>query len=102
MSRLSIASWKDSLSKHHQELRTGILIHNFLPALKGLPLTDTEYAQISDKAGNVSQVDEMIAILHTKTRRHFDNFCSVLEENEYQHWARRLRGEDNGHQGTLT
>ena len=99
VSRLSITPWKEALNKHHQELRTGILVHNFLPDLKGLPLTDTEYAQICDKAGNVFQVDELIEILRTKTRAHFDKFCSVLEENGYQHWARRLKGEGNGCQG---
>ena len=83
--------WKQSLKKHHQALRTGIIINNFLPKLNELPLTDTEYSQIHDLKDNMKQVDELIRILKTKTRMHFDRFCSILEQNDYWHWATALR-----------
>ena len=99
MRRLSINSWKESLNKHHQELRTEIRINNFLPELRQLPLTPIEYERIKGKTDNISQVDELIETLRTKTRKHFDQFCSVLERNGYKHWARKLRGEDSGDEG---
>ena len=98
MGRLSIGSWKESLSKHHQELRTGICVDNFLPELRK-PLTEIEYGRIEGKTDNISQVDELIKTLRTKTREQFDQFCSILERNGYAHWARRLRGEDSGDKG---
>lgn len=95
MGKLSIEPWKESLNEHHQELRTGIIVCNFSPELHKLPLTEIERARIEDKPDNVSRVDELIRILLTKTKEHFDMFCSVLEENGYKHWADRLRGEAN-------
>ena len=96
MERLSIEMWKESLNKHHQELRTGVIVHNVLPELHKLPLTEVELTQIWNKPDNVSQVDELITVLKTKTKEHFDKFCSVLEENGYKHWTEKLRGEENG------
>lgn len=96
MERLSIEPWKESLNKHHQELRTGIIVRNFLPELSQLPLTEIECAQIRSKPDDVAQVDELIMILKTKTKEHFDRFCSVLDEYGYKHWAKKLRGEANG------
>lgn len=96
MARLPIEIWKESLNSHHQELRTGIIVQNFLPELHRLSLTDVEFAQIQNKPDNVSQVDELIAVLKTKTKEHFDKFCSVLEGNGYKHWAEKLRGKSNG------
>ena len=100
MSRLSISSWKEALRKHHQKLRTGIIVINILPELYKLPLEEIEYSRIRDKADNISQVDELIVILCTKTRAHFDQFCCVLDSNGYGHWGKRLR-EDSGDQGEL-
>ena len=96
MESLSLEMWKESLSKHHQELRTGVIVRNFLPELHKLPLTDVEFTQIQNKPDNVSQVDELITVLKTKTKEHFDKFCSVLEGSGYKHWAEKLRGELNG------
>ena len=73
---------------------------NILPELYKLPLEEIEHSRIRDKADNISQVDELIVILYTKTRAHFDQFCCVLESNGYGHWAKRLR-EDSGDQGEL-
>ena len=98
MERLPIDSWKESLRKHQQKLRTGIHVDNFLPELHER-LTEIEYRRIEDKNGNISQVDELIKTLLTKTGEHFDQFCSILERNGYKHWARRLRGEDSGDEG---
>ena len=95
MERLSIETWKESLSKHHQKLRTGVIVRHFLPELYKLPLTEVELTQIGSKPDDMSQVDELIAILKTKTKEHFDKFCSVLEENGCKHWAEKLRGEES-------
>ena len=81
--------------KQHQEFRTGICLHNDVPELIELPLTDTENARIIDNVDNVSQ-DEQIATLLTKTRKH----RSVQDSNGYEHRAERLR-EDSGNQGAL-
>ena len=99
MERLSIEMWKGSLNKHHQELRTGVIVHHFIPELHKLPLTQVELAPIWSEPNHVLQVDKLIAILKTKTKAHFDKFCSVLEGNGYEHWAEKLRGEENG--GTI-
>ena len=99
MAMLSIPTWKQSLRKHHQKLRAGILVSNFLPELHKLPLTEVEYAKIRGKTDDVSQVDELIETLCTKTKEHFDRFCSILERNGYEHWAKTLRGEDGGDKG---
>lgn len=77
------------LKENHQSLRTGILVRNILPALRSL-LTDIEYSRISDNEDNVSGVDELIAVLLTKENSHFERFCAALQENGYEHWAKRL------------
>ena len=85
--------WRKSLKIHHQELRSsaGIIINSFLPELRKLPLTDPEYSQIHDLTSNMEQVDVLIMILLTKTKLHFDQFCSILENNGCEHWATILR-----------
>lgn len=88
------AQWKKSLNKHHQELRTGILVGNFLPALHNLPLTEIEYSKIDGKTDNTSRVDALMRILLTKEQEHFNVFCTVLRKNGYAPWADRLIGED--------
>lgn len=81
---------KGTLKKYHQDLRTGVIIDNILPALRPL-LTDVEYSRVSDREDNVARVDELIKILLTKENMHFDGFCKALEENGYEHWAKTLR-----------
>ena len=85
-------AWRTSLKKHHNELRSGILIANFLPALR-LLLTDVEYIRIEEKEGRIDKVDELVKILLTKDESTFDGFCSILEKNGYRHWARILKGK---------
>lgn len=81
-----------ALMKHHQSLRSGLIIQNILPALRPL-LTDVEYCQVGGKVGDVAQVDEFIRILLTKEFRHFEMFCDILASNGYEHWAKKLRPE---------
>ena len=87
--------WKKSLRIHQQGLRTGIIVRNFLPSLCELPMTEIEYKQVEEKTDNMSQVDELVKILLTKTEEHFKKFCSVLEQNDYGHWARKLRESED-------
>ena len=82
--------WQKALKVNHQKLRTGIIVANFLPELRSL-FTDVEYSQVESKLGNVAQVDEVVRILLTKTGKHFDEFCEILERNGYPLWAKRLR-----------
>ena len=82
--------WKQVLRANHQELRDGLLVENILPGLTSL-LTGIEYLRVADKSGNVAQVDELVKILLTKERKHFDQFCGVCERNGYQEWAQRLQ-----------
>ena len=82
--------WQKTLKVNHQKLRTGIIVVNFLPELRSL-FTDVEYSQVESKLDNVAQVDEVVKILLTKTGKHFDEFCEILERNGYQVWAKRLR-----------
>ena len=91
---------KGSLRKHHQGLRAGLLVGNILPVLRPV-LTDAEYSRIRDRADNPSRVDELIDVLLTKKNRHFDAFCDALEQNGYEHWAKRLRGEVEKLEGLL-
>ena len=86
---------KAALRRHHQGLRTGIRVGNILPALRSV-LTDAEYSRIRDREDNASRVDELIDVLLTKENRHFDAFCDALEQNGYEHWARRLQNEVEG------
>ena len=88
------------LEKYHQRLRTGLLVNKFLPALRPL-LTRVEYSSIRDKEGNVAQVDELIDIMLTKEDGRFVDFCTVLEENGYEHWARTLQEEVDDKEGKL-
>ena len=94
-------SRKGSLRKHHQDLRTGILVGNILPALRSV-FTDAEYSRIRDREDNISRVDELIEILLTKEDRHFDAFCTALEKNGYEHWAEKLQKEVDKVEGELT
>ena len=81
---------KRALRVHHQELRSGLILENVLPAFR-IYLTDVEYMQVEGKEGNVAQVDALVRILLTKENRHFDGFTSICEHNGYPHWATTLR-----------
>ena len=94
-------SKKGALRRHHQYLRTGLLVGNILPALHPV-LTDVEYDQVEEREDNVARVDELIRILLTKENRHFDAFCTALEKNGYEHWARKLQKQVNEFEGALT
>ena len=83
---------KGALRKHHQHLRTSLLVRNILPVLRPM-LTDVEYSQIQDKENNPSKVDELIDVLLTKENRHFDAFCTALKQNGYGHLERDLQKE---------
>ena len=85
-------SKKGALRKHHQGLRTGLLVGNILPVLRPV-LTDSEYSRIRYREDNVSRVDELIEILLTKKDSHFDTFCVALEKNGYEQWAKTLQKE---------
>ena len=87
-----MAVWKAAIRKHHNALRTGILVTNILPALHTL-LTPVEYSRVEAKEGDVDRVDELVKILLTKDESTFDGFCSALEENGCRHWASKLKGE---------
>lgn len=86
------AQKKGALEEHLQELRTGIIVANFLPECRKM-FSEVEYSRINDKAerDSVSGVDELVKILLTKTDKEFDGFCKVLSANGYEHWARRLK-----------
>lgn len=84
---------KSAIRKHHSDLRTGIIVKNLLPDLHcaaGGFLTDVESLTISSKTCNVSQVDEVVAVLLTKEDRDFDSFCRVLKKGGYSRWSERL------------
>lgn len=86
-------AWKGSLRRHHNALRSGILVGNILPALRTL-LTDVEYLCVENKeGGDIARVDELVKILLTKDYSTFDGFCSALEMNGYPHWASKLKGK---------
>ena len=88
---------KRALKEHHQGLRTGIIVTNFLPEFRQM-LTDVEYSRIKDKTDNVSAVDELMEILLTKADREFDDFCAILRVNGYQHWSRKLEETWRAHE----
>ena len=90
--RVGDPAWKVSLRGHHNELRTGIIIANLLPALRPL-LTEIEYSRVNDKPSNVDGIDVLIEILLTKEERTFDRFCDTLETNGYGHWKSKLKGK---------
>ena len=83
---------RGALKTHHQDLRTGLLVRNILPALRTV-LTDVEYDQVEEREDNIARVDELIKILLTKEKQHFDAFCNALEGNGYGHCASYLREE---------
>ena len=84
---------RGALMTHHQSLRTGVVLKNILPALRiHSMLTPVEYSGVEDKEGNVAKVDELIRILLTKEDKHFEGFCTALDNNGYEHWAKTLRG----------
>ena len=89
---------KSALKDHHQDLRTGIIVANFLPEFRQM-LTDVEYSRIEDTTGNVSAVDELVKILLTKTGREFVRFCEILRANGYEHWAKKLEGRAQKQRG---
>ena len=89
-------SKKQALRECHQELRTGILLRNFLPELRPVLLTDVEYSRIEDQKGNVDMVDMLIRILLTKDNQHFDAFCTVLQNNGHVSLANRLLSTSQG------
>ena len=84
-----------ALRTHHQSLRSGLLLGNILPTLRPL-LTEVEYLRVEGKEDNVAQVDALVSILLTKEYKHFEGFCSALDNNGYKHWAKTLRGEVDG------
>ena len=81
---------RGALMTYHTDLRSGLLIENFLPALRPL-LTTVEYSRVDGKEDNVAKVDELIRILVTKEYQHFEGFCTALADNGYKHWADKLR-----------
>ena len=81
---------KRALRVHHQELRSGLILGNILPAFR-IYLTDVDYMQVEGKEGNVAQIDALVGILLTKENRQFDGLVSVCEDNGYHHWAKKLR-----------
>ena len=87
---MSETCWKISLKKYQNELRTGIIIANVLPALRPL-LTDAEYIRVDEKECRIDSIDELVRILLTKDQSTFFGFCSALEDNGYPHWAIKLR-----------
>ena len=94
-------SRKGALRRHHQGLRTGLLVGNILPAFRTV-LKDVEYDQVEEREDNVARVDELIKILFTKENRHFDAFCTALEKTGYEHWAKKLQKQVNEIEGELT
>ena len=84
-----------ALDQHHQSLRVGIWVGNFLPALRML-LTDVEYSGIQGQRCNVDMVDELMAIIRTKGNEHFDGFCAALRNNGYMVWADKLEHSSQG------
>ena len=91
-------AWKKSLRRYNPELRVGVIVSNFLPDLHcdaGGFLTEVEYATISSKRCNVSQVDELVTILLTKENADFDSFYRVLEKSEYRGWSEKLNHSES-------
>ncbi len=85
---------REALRRHHSDLRTGIIVKNFLPDLHrdaGGFLTDVESLVVGEKNGQIEKVDELVKILLTKEDRDFDAFCRVLSKHGYKTWSDRLR-----------
>ena len=91
-------SKKGSLRRNHQGLRTDLVVGNILHALRPV-LTDAEYTRIRDREDNASRVDELFEILLTKKNIHFDAFCTALEQNGYEHRARKLQNKSDEMEG---
>ena len=83
---------RGALKKHHQRLRVCITVGNILPVLRPL-LTNVEYDQIEAGESNAARVDELIKILVTKEKQHFDAFCKALERIGYSNWTTTLQKE---------
>lgn len=86
---------KRAIRQCHSDLRTGIIVLNFLPDLhkdaKGF-LTDVEQARVESMSDdNVKQVDEVVKFLLTKENGHFDAFCTILERSGYTTCASMLK-----------
>ena len=84
---------RKALRRCHQDLRTHIIVNDFLPSLHvdadGF-LKDLESGRIRKYTGNMEQVDELIDILVTKENKDFDHFCVVLEKEGYHVWSEKL------------
>ena len=65
-----------------------------LPGFRGF-LNDVEYLRVkgSDKADNVDQVDELVDILLTKDKRHFEDFVRSLWQKGNADMAAKLAEE---------
>ena len=83
-----------ALRQCHSNLRTGIIVNNFLPSLHidtGGFLTDVEYASIRESSGNVNQVDLLLDALLNKEDKDFDHFCDVLAKEGRQAYSEELK-----------
>ena len=69
-----------------------------MPVLQKL-LTDVEYSKIKDCEDNIATVDALIEILLTKENWHFEEFCTILRKNGYEHWAKTLQDEADQKEG---
>ena len=85
-------SKKGALRRNRQGLRADLRVGNILHALR-TELTGAEYSRILDREDNISRVDELIEILLTKENRHFDAFCTALEQNGYVHLSGKLQNK---------
>ena len=83
-------AYKQALRDNQQKIAGVVNVQNILSGLKPY-LSEAEYLQVESKLGNKAQVNELFRILPTKENKHFEGFCHVLEDNEYQHWAQQLR-----------
>ena len=86
---------RGALRAYHHSLRSVLVMKNLLPALGPL-LTQVEYSRVDDREDNVAKVDELIGILLTKEYQHFEEFCTALADNGYEHWADKLRSKAYG------
>ena len=83
-----------ALRRYHSDLRTGIIVKNFLPDLHqyaGGFLTDVESSVVDGKSGQIDKVDKLMEFLLTKEDKDFDAFCRVLSKHGYRTWSERLR-----------
>ena len=54
-------------------------------------LTDDEMFEVFSGDNAAKNVDVLFKILKGKNNEDFDGFCSILEENEYDHWSATLQ-----------